>query len=148
MGVRGVKMQLNEYFAIILGIFIGCILFDLINSFFNKPFYRFGYWLGENVRKRTNRMLKFLKKDKFYKIGDSFIKLSKIFQMSKLNIHSGNYNNEYMQGFINWKEYKIPIYINHYKPEYRQQAIEEEPFYQEYTKIYKDFLEYNNIKDN
>lgn len=95
-------------------------------------------------------MLKFLKKDKFYKIDDSFIKLSKIYQMSKLKIHSGNYNysDEYMQGFINWKEYKIPICVNHYKPEYRQQEIEKEPFYQEYTKLYKEFLKYNDLEDN
>ena len=43
-------MKTEEYFAICAGVFIGCILYDLINGYFRKPFYRFGKYLGKKVK--------------------------------------------------------------------------------------------------
>ena len=46
----GGRMKIEEYFAICAGVFIGCILYDLINGYFRKPFYRFGKYLGKKVK--------------------------------------------------------------------------------------------------
>ena len=40
--------------GIILGIFTGCILFDVINAFFHKPFFKLGLWMGKLVKHFLN----------------------------------------------------------------------------------------------
>ena len=47
-------MKTEDYIGIIVGIFTGCLLFDLINGFFDRPFYKFGLWLGKLVKQFFN----------------------------------------------------------------------------------------------
>ena len=43
-------MKTEDYIGIITGIFVGCGLFDLINGYFHKPFFRFGLWLAKQIK--------------------------------------------------------------------------------------------------
>ena len=47
-------MKSEDYLGIITGIFIGCTLYDLINGYFHKPFFRLGIWLGKIVKQYLN----------------------------------------------------------------------------------------------
>lgn len=48
-------VKIEDYIGIILGIFTGCILFDVINAFFHKPFFKFGLWMGKLVKHFLNK---------------------------------------------------------------------------------------------
>ena len=45
-------MNNYDYLAICGGVFVGGILYDLINGYFRKPFYRFGKFLGKKIRQK------------------------------------------------------------------------------------------------
>lgn len=47
-------MKTGDYIGIILGIFTGCMIYDLINRYFHKPFFRFGLYLGKIVKQYFN----------------------------------------------------------------------------------------------
>ena len=47
-------MRIADYIGIITGIFAGCIIFDLINGYFHKPFFRFGIYLAKIVKQYFN----------------------------------------------------------------------------------------------
>ena len=85
------------------------------------------------------------KKDKFYKIGDEYIKVSKIWQMSTLQVGELDEDCTPLYGIINGRQYMDTVPVSQYRPEFRWPKLVENKFFKEYSDLYEAFLEYNNL---
>lgn len=86
-------------------------------------------------------------KEKLYKVKDLYIKLSAIDSIKDLYIGSFYDCPTILKGEINGKEIMSTVVVSNLKPEYQWQTLKENEFYQEYTNLFKDFMEYNGYED-
>lgn len=74
--------------------------------------------------------------NKIYKVGDTYYRLDLIQSISELYICDND-----VIGFIKGNKFNWYIGYSHYKPEYQQDVINENPTYQEYNTLLKAFKE-------